>query len=617
MAGKKVTGRIELDISDVEKDSKKAGRLVDDLKKKFTTQSKLDLFNSNKTVADLEKVNATIAKTKELINFKPTASMFSNEIKDAQRFLQILSEARTMMRGIGGFGGGGTVTLGSTSGMGNYLSQINNVNKALDQLRIKQAQLNTSLGGAGFAKFFGQASTQSERTRLSFQNLEAQLKKIKVTGSGKLLALEDEITSVSHLNKELEMTSLLLKGVRQQTMFLQISGNSSLRQQINEAQSHLTSGIGGVGGTTDLSRTQLMTQSALLNNRATLIKDLDKQTNVLNNQGKVIQSTDLKWRGLFNTMSTGGRVARLAIDHLAMMGIQTFVTAVNDAQTALNDYTNASKIYSKDMGWSTSQTSAFTAQLEKLQGTYTKINMYDVGTEVMRMAQMYKLSNKEATNFIETSAIFTSAMKAEGRTTRDSMLALKDFIDQGAGWARRMQEIGVTEENLKATGLWSGDTNDKKGLIASLGAVMKDRQLDVMAKQIYTLGEASDALKISLGQLVGALIVPLTPSLISVFMGLTGFLREIMNIVKGMPDWVITGGIFAIIGGIGGLTVLQNAAKIVQSVKTVTESINTIKNLGFASKLTGLFGGGKGSGSKEVQSTLDNFIPIPPSTKGL
>ncbi len=172
---------------------------------------------------------------------------------------------------------------------------------------------------------------------------------------------------------------------------------------------------------------------------------MDNAANSTKNAGANADNAKNKMAGLRNAMNllkiTAGLLAITLGMELAMRIMEVANSAVN-AESSVRGM-------AKGMGWSTSQVTAYLDEMSRLQTIYRKTDMNQVGMEVAKMARIYKLNADEAKDFIETSAVFSSAMAMEGRSASDSALALKDLIDQGQGWERRLSEIGVTGEALK------------------------------------------------------------------------------------------------------------------------------------------------------------------------
>lgn len=189
------------------------------------------------------------------------------------------------------------------------------------------------------------------------------------------------------------------------------------------------------------------------------------------------------------------------------------------------------RLMGQSMGWTNTQVTSFTGRMRELQGLYPKIDMSQTAKSVMEMAKTYRLTNSEANRLIKTSAVFTSAMAKEGRSTEDANLALKDYLDGGSGWTRRMQEIGATRERLKATGKWNGDENDVNGKIAALDALMQQKGYDELAKNIYTLDDAFNAFKYTLGSVIGEIGEGVTPTIIALT-------KSVLNAIQGVRGFV-------------------------------------------------------------------------------
>lgn len=205
--------------------------------------------------------------------------------------------------------------------------------------------------------------------------------------------------------------------------------------------------------------------------------------------------------------------------------------------------------------WNSKNLAEYNQRLSDLQGTYSKLNVRETGAEVMKIGQMYGLTAKEIysntkdlkkgqKDFVETALIFTDAMANEGRSARDSSLALKDLIDQGAGWSRRTQEVGITEDVLKAQkdkngkAYWSGDKQDKEGLIKALGSAETQLHLDERAKQINTLEDGVQALYNSIGAMVGGFLDLASPSLIQAFEHLSKIFFEMNSFLVGISGTI-------------------------------------------------------------------------------
>ncbi len=370
------------------------------------------------------------------------------------------------------------------------------------------------------------AGINSAKTQIATLLAEAN----KLTGS-----LGGVTKSSGQFNQSLDKTRYSLQAGT--------GGLTQYQQKINEAQS-------AFGGLTNAQKAA--GQQYLQSNQK-----IQQTSNVVDNARESMRQATNATQTFSNSL---GMLKTIASSFLFVIGARVATDIMTVANTAINA-DNKIRTMGKGMGWTTAQTNKFIARSQELQSVYRKTDMNAVSMEVSKMARIYKLNNDEATNFIETSAVFTSAMAEEGRTARDSALALKDLIDQGQGWERRLSEIGVTKEALENAG-WSGNKEDKKGIIAALQKVLDERQLSQMAKEITNLDDAFKVLTISGGQFLGSVLIPITPYIYQAVRGLSDLAYSVrdtigwlMNSFNNLPDFAQTaikiGLVTTALGGIG------------------------------------------------------------------
>ena len=239
----------------------------------------------------------------------------------------------------------------------------------------------------------------------------------------------------------------------------------------------------------------------------------------------------------------------------AFMGVWEATESYMESSSAIRGFYDLLSKRNDATRWNSKNLAEYNQRLSDLQGTYSKLNVRETGAEVMKIGQMYGLTAKEIysntqdlkkgqKDFVETALIFTDAMANEGRSARDSSLALKDLIDQGAGWSRRTQEVGITEDVLKAQkdkngkAYWSGDKQDKEGLIKALGSAETQLHLDERAKQINTLEDGVQALYNSIGAMVGGFLDLASPSLIQAFEHLSKIFFEMNSFLVGISGTI-------------------------------------------------------------------------------
>ncbi|MFA0846676.1 MAG: hypothetical protein ACC614_03850 [Methanobacterium formicicum] len=320
-------------------------------------------------------------------------------------------------------------------------------------------------------------------------------------------------------------------------------------------------------------------------------KELENTAKSTSNAGNNATAAQSKMSGLNSAMNllkaTAGMLA-------ITLGMDLAMQIMNVANSAVNAQGQIAGM-ARGMGWDSSQLTAYTNEMARLQTIYRKTDMNQVGMEVAKMARIYKLNASEAKDLIETSAVFSSAMAMEGRSARDSALALKDLIDQGQGWERRLSEIGVTADALKATGLWSGDKEDKKGIIAALNHVLEQRSLTQMAKEINSLDDAVQVLTIAGGQLLGAFLIPAAPLIYAITMALADLAYGAKNVIgwlssswAALPGWVQLGiiiGTASIALGIFGMVLVSSVIPAL-AAKGALLVANTLELFGLSKGLT-------------------------------
>lgn len=245
----------------------------------------------------------------------------------------------------------------------------------------------------------------------------------------------------------------------------------------------------------------------------------DNLKNKLGNQKKSVNALDTAYGILRRTLSL----------IVVMFGFQMALEVFQIGKAAM-DASYKIKKFGEEMNWTGQQTQKFQNEVNRLQKIYPKLDMNENAKAVIEMGRVYNLSNDEATKLLETSSVLNSAFVKEGRTTKEAALALKDYMDLGAGWTRRMSEIIPDKQELVDTGYWDGKTHDVMAQMKALDAVLKKKHYYEMAKEIYTLDEAYQALQIRLGMFIGDGLKVLTPYII---MAVQGFLK-LLDAVEGI-----------------------------------------------------------------------------------
>lgn len=248
-------------------------------------------------------------------------------------------------------------------------------------------------------------------------------------------------------------------------------------------------------------------------------------------------------RNVSNGMSFLKGAASMAV---GMIGFELVNSLMETTRASMNARSSI-QAFGGRLNMSAGEVSSFQSDLDKLQRTFKKVDMDVVGQQAMDMAYRLGLPKSSLTQLTETSAIFTDAMQRNGRSAEDATLALADAMD---GEFKRLKEIGISQEDLMKNG-WSGDINDKTGLLKAMNGALKDQHYDELAKSVDNLDDAWQVLTISLSNLLEQVLVPLTPAILTIIDGITGFIDLIQNnaFVQGA---VVVGGLaigFALLAG--------------------------------------------------------------------
>lgn len=208
------------------------------------------------------------------------------------------------------------------------------------------------------------------------------------------------------------------------------------------------------------------------------------------------------------------------------------------------------------LGKSAQDTQQFKQGINDLQKEFKKVNMTSVGSTAMEIAVKNGLqgTNEELLGISRMTAVMSSTFKKEGRTEEDAILAVNDALD---GQFRRLQEIGIKQDDLIKNG-WSGDLNDKMGLVDALNKTMKDMGYEQTAKDITSLDDAWSALTVAGSKLIETVLIPMMPAIMAVLTGLT-------NMVSGftdMPQWVKDFASYGVMAGAGILAIAYAASKL-------------------------------------------------------
>lgn len=635
---------------------KETKTLIEGLTK--TVQEMTDAFKSgtNSIVGDMNKVNSAIEKTTDV-----GKTMADNIVQSYNKMTEALNNYYVNnYRAMNTWKTHGTYSHRGLSSFESELRDLNLMSAGLkkygaevDKIILKNEKLSNSI------RLFGKGDVGVSSFENHLNNIGVKLSEITKgayeLGQAYLTAFREGDISATKLLERLEQLQLN----EEEVSTLNRSVGLSFIQAFDEGALSITELLARMKELT-LSDEQLAEMNKLMQTSFEIafeegVIGADKYIKALEEVGVATEEVALKTKGLGSTGSLlgagslsnsknkgtgagfGGVIDRTAnlVKMMAMleafMGTWEATESYMESSSAVRGFYDILSKRNDATRWNSKNLAEYNKRLSELQGTYSKLNVRETGAEVMKIGQIYGLTAKEMysntkdlkkgqKDFVETALIFTDAMANEGRSARDSSLALKDLIDQGAGWSRRTQEVGITEDVLKAQkdkngkAYWSGDKQDKKGLIEALGAAETKLHLDERAKQINTIEDGVQALYNSLGALLGGLLDLASPSLIQmfkqlseIFFELNGYLVQAsgwFNSLKDTSPWLYNAGVWlgeiAIAGGVGFLALKRFGGAIGGLGGKIAGLFKKVPSGGI---LGGIFNGTKGESTGGVGGT--------------
>lgn len=560
----------------LESSIKETKTLIDGLTK--TVQGMTDAFRSgtNSIVGDMNKVNSAIEKTSTV-----GKTMADNIAHSYKKMTESLNNYYT--NNYRAMNTWKTHSAYSHRGLSSFESELRDLNlmsgglrkygAEVDRIILKNEKLSNSI------RLFGKGDVGVSSFENHLNNIGVKLSEITKgayeVGQAYLNAFREGDIGATKLLERLEQLQLN----EEEVSALNRSVGLSFIQAFDDGALSITELLARMKELT-LSDEQLAEMNKLMQSSFNIafeegVIGADKYIKALEEIGVATEEVALKTKQLGSTGSLlgagslsnsknkgtgagfGGVMDRTAnlVKMMAMlevfMGTWEATESYMESSSAIRGFYDLLSKRDDKTKWNAKNLSEYNQRLSELQGTYSKLNVRETGAEVMKIGQMYGLSAKEIysntkdlkggqKDFVETALIFTDAMANEGRSARDASLALKDLIDQGAGWSRRTQEVGITEDVLKAQkdkngkAYWTGDKQDKEGLIKALGSAETQLHLDERAKQINTIEDGVQALYNSLGALLGGFLDLASPSLIQAFDHLSKIFFEINSFFVGI-----------------------------------------------------------------------------------
>lgn len=289
---------------------------------------------------------------------------------------------------------------------------------------------------------------------------------------------------------------------------------------------------------------------------------------------------------------------------VGMIGYDLVNSMAQSARQSINAEANFEAFGKRLEGMSSSDLKDFSNAVDNMQSKFRKVDMKAVGASALEMGVKLKLPAESMRELTKTTAVMSSAFVKEGRTQEDAILAVSDAMD---GQFRRLQELGISQDMLKNNG-WDGDINNKTLLLQAMNKTLDEMGFTETASQINTLDDAYQAITVSGGKLLTAVLVPITPILVGVAntfydvaMQARGFITTMQDAWNNMPDWqraalLITGVALAVgalalaikfnlIPGVAGSAISFIAAEA-SSLAWMITNMGLATTLGFLATVT-------------------------------
>ena len=365
------------------------------------------------------------------------------------------------------------------------------------------------VSGSNIAKYFTHETQILERN-VSLLEQEAELTNLLTQKSRQnattISQISRELSRVTNFSREVGtyFADKLAKSERETALAREIAEINKLDMDIRRASANaeaemlafLESERGVISSITGSREKGLSAINKELSLEKEKIALIGEETALLNEQNAVKQKGAVTGaNGGKNKLDKMGYLpSRIGSMALTMWGFNELMDVYNMTMGHINAESQKD-YFAKRMGMNSKATQDFTNQLNNMQKTYKKLDMTVVGANALETASKYKVQESSLGDLTEVMAIYGSEFVKQGRTQEDSILAINDALD---GELRRLKEVGIGAEELKATGLWNGDESDKEGMLKALLQIAQERGYDKTAKDITNLSDAITTLEVKL-----------------------------------------------------------------------------------------------------------------------
>lgn len=458
--GRSIQASVELDLEPLELSITKANEMLGKLGGAFK-------FDTN----SIEKLEEYMGQVRDIFKMVSDEALKINEafnnIQGLKTFIENLEILKTKMETIA-----------------NDVDKINQAilreNKSATQFAETEQRIN-GIMDKGLASL--QKENQLINNSLRYLAEQEQLERQRV-------ALLNEV----NLKNEQSMNILMGKATTLSEIVAEEEREVTLLREVTSANEQALSVL--TGRATSVTEILAMTDEelALLREELALeerILGVEKQQTAEVGKQNAERSLTPKGNQLDSMSYLPRRIGSMA---LTMWGFNELMDVYDKTMGHINAESQKD-YFAKRMGMNSKATQDFTNQLNGMQKQYKKLDMTVVGANALETATKYKVQQQSLGDLTEVMAIYGSEFVKQGRSQEDSILAINDALD---GELRRLKEVGIGAEELKATGLWSGEESDKEGMLKALLQIAQERGYDKTAKDITNLSDAITTLEVKL-----------------------------------------------------------------------------------------------------------------------
>lgn len=447
----------------------------------------------------------------------------------------------------------------STTSMSKATQSAQNYTNKINESTSKFSQLSQSVNRIGLngATSFNQLTNAQQKALLEFSSLDNKSRelvqsvdRVGTNGMNSFLQLSNSqqraLTSMDSLSQSATRTSGSFSqfGMNATAVQEKLSG-MSLAPGLNPSIESAKVQVSSMGYSLDSTSGKLLVlgERAKTSIGEAFTSSVQSAKEKLSSLGSSITGTSSRMSGL----NTGSRIAGGGLGFLrnaasmtvGMIGYDLVNSIAQSARTSINAAGNFNA-FGKRLGMTGSEINSFRGKVNELQGSFRKVDMNAVGAAALELGVKLKIPKDSMDELTKTTAVMSSAFVKEGRTQEDAILAVSDAMD---GQFRRLQELGITQDMLKNNG-WDGDLQNKTSLLQAMNKTLDQMGFTTTAMQINTLDEAYQALSVSGGQLLGSVLIPLTPAFVSITYAVIGavdgvkkFIGSMQKAWAGLPDW--------------------------------------------------------------------------------